>query len=123
MLSTPFTYFVNDVVIVGVMSLRKQPIERIAPAAERFTIWMRSVMRNYFRMATSKPGSGGRRYQPCVLTEQGVAMLSSVLNGERTIEMNVLIVRAFFQLRGLLTAPPAAKTKRQIGFANNPKKT
>lgn len=53
--------------------------------------------------ATSKAsGRGGRRYRPLVFTEQGVAMLSSVLNSERAIEVNILIMRAFVKLRQLL---------------------
>ncbi len=42
------------------------------------------------QIATSKKGRGGRRYLPYVFTEQGVAMLSSVLNSERAIEANIL---------------------------------
>jgi hypothetical protein len=45
---------------------------------------------------------GGRRTPPHAFTEQGVAMLSSVLNSERAIEVNVIIMRAFVKLRGLL---------------------
>lgn len=55
--------------------------------------------------ATSKPpGRGGRRYLPLVFTEQGVAMLSSVLNSERAVEVNILIMRAFVKLRKLLAS-------------------
>ena len=50
--------------------------------------------------ATSK--RGGRRYLPYVFTEQGVAMLSSVLNSERAIQVNIAIMRAFVKLRELL---------------------
>jgi hypothetical protein len=51
----------------------------------------------------SKKGRGGRRYQPYAFTEQGVAMLSSVLNSDRAIEVNIAIMRAFVRLRELLT--------------------
>jgi len=54
--------------------------------------------------ATSKAGRGGRRYEPFVFTEQGVAMLSSVLNSERAIEVNILIVRAFVKLREMISS-------------------
>ena len=54
------------------------------------------------QIVTSKPGRGGRRYPPYVFTEQGVAMLSSVLNSERAIEVNILIMRAFVELRAML---------------------
>jgi hypothetical protein len=51
----------------------------------------------------SKPtGRGGRRYPPYAFTEQGIAMLSSVLNSERAIAVNVEIMRAFVQLRRML---------------------
>ena len=45
---------------------------------------------------------GGRRYLPYVFTEQGVAMLSSVLNSKRAIQVNIQIVRTFTHLRELL---------------------
>jgi hypothetical protein len=45
---------------------------------------------------------GGRRYAPYVFTEQGVAMLSSVLKSSRAIDVNVQIMRAFVRLREML---------------------
>ena len=42
---------------------------------------------------------GGRRYMPFAFTEQGVAMLSSVLNSKKAIEVNIAIIRAFVLLR------------------------
>lgn len=60
-----------------------------------------SLLRSQF--ATSNSTSGGRRYQPYAFTEQGIAMLSSVLNSERAIKMNIAIMRAFVQLRQILT--------------------
>src|SRR5215471_4667771 len=48
---------------------------------------------------TSSSGHGGRRYRPYVFTEQGVAMLSSVLQSERAVLVNVAIMRAFIGLR------------------------
>src|SRR4026208_2305737 len=50
----------------------------------------------------SKSGRGGRRYQPYAFTEPGVAMLSSVLNSEHAIEVNVTIMRAFIRLRQMM---------------------
>lgn len=46
---------------------------------------------------------GGIRTRPHAFTEQGVAMLSSVLRGERAIQVNVEIMRAFVRLRQILT--------------------
>ena len=45
---------------------------------------------------------GGRRYAPFVFTEQGVSMLSSVINSKRAIEVNINIMRAFVKLRHYL---------------------
>jgi hypothetical protein len=42
---------------------------------------------------------GGRRYRPYAFTEQGVAMLSSVLSSTRAVQVNIAIMRAFVQLR------------------------
>ena len=52
----------------------------------------------------SKPGRGGRRYLPYAFTEQGVAMLSSVLNSKRAIDVNIAIMRAFVQLRKMIAS-------------------
>jgi len=51
---------------------------------------------------TSKLGRGGRRYAPYAFTEQGVAMLSSVLNSDRAIAVNIEIMRTFVRIRRLL---------------------
>jgi hypothetical protein len=58
------------------------------------------VLRSQF--VTSKGGRGGRRYLPYAFTEQGVAMLSSVLNSDRAIEVNIAIMRAFVRLREIM---------------------
>ena len=57
-----------------------------------------------FQIGTSNKGRGGRRYLPYVFTEQGVAMLSSVLNSERAITVNIEIMRAFVKFRQLLVS-------------------
>ena len=44
-------------------------------------------------------GRGGRRYRPYAFTEQGVAMLSSVLSSSRAVQVNIEIMRAFVRLR------------------------
>ena len=46
---------------------------------------------------------GGRRYPPYAFTEQGVAMLSSVLRSERAVQVNIEIMRAFVRLRQMLS--------------------
>jgi len=57
-------------------------------------------LRNQF--GTLKRGTHSK-YLPMVFTEQGVAMLSSVLNSERAIQVNILIMRAFTKLREMLS--------------------
>jgi len=52
-------------------------------------------------LSTSKP-RGGNRYLPFAFTEQGVAMLSSVLHSDKAIQMNIAIMRAFVGVRRLL---------------------
>src|SRR6266571_903623 len=54
-----------------------------------------------FQLGISK-GRGGRRHFPYAFTEQGVAMLSSVLNSERAVKVNITIMRAFVKLRRIL---------------------
>ena len=56
------------------------------------------------QIGISKKGRGGRRFLPYVFTEQRVAMLSSVLNSERAILVNIEIMRAFVKLRQLLAS-------------------
>ena len=45
---------------------------------------------------------GGSRFRPMVFTEQGVAMLSSVLNSERAISVNIQIIRVFTRMRTMI---------------------
>lgn len=54
------------------------------------------------QIVTSKSGSGGTRYTPYVFTEQGVAMLSGILNSDKAIQMNIAIMRAFVEIRKIL---------------------
>ena len=53
---------------------------------------------------TSSSPHGGRRYAPLAFTEQGVAMLSSVLRSKRAVQVNIAIMRAFVRLREILTS-------------------
>ena len=64
---------------------------------EEFKNWRsQSVISNSDKM--------GLRYPPMAFTEQGVAMLSSVLNSKRAIQVNIQIMRAFTQLRQMLAS-------------------
>ena len=100
------------------------------------------------QIVTSRIKHGGRRYLPLVFTEQGVAMLSTVLNSKRAIYVNIQIIRTFVKLREILSShkeladklnrleqkydaqfkmvfeaiyqlmTPPEKPKRKIGFEN-----
>ena len=60
-------------------------------------------LRSHF--ATLKNSRGKhRKYMPYVFTEQGIAMLSSVLNSDRAIEVNIQIMRAFVKLREMMSS-------------------
>jgi hypothetical protein len=71
--------------------------------------------------ATLKSGRGThRKYLPYVFTEQGVAMLSSVLSSERAVQVNIAIMRAFVQMRELAAgnrelAGKFAELERRVG--------
>jgi hypothetical protein len=75
----------------------------------QLTVSEAEILRSQF--TTSKKGGGGRRYLPYAFTEQGVAMLSSVLNSPRAIQVNIEIMRAFVRLRRIL-ASHAALTRK-----------
>jgi hypothetical protein len=52
-----------------------------------------------FHFGISKKGRGGRRFMPYAFTEQGIAMLSSVLKSERAISVNIHIMRTFVKIK------------------------
>jgi len=71
-----------------------------------------------FQIGRSK-GRGGRRHRPYAFTEQGIAMLSSVLNSDRAIRVNIAIMRAFVKLRQVLEtnhelAPKFSELERRV---------
>jgi len=74
-----------------------------------------------FQFGISKTrGRGGRRHLPYAFTEQGVAMLSSVLKSKRAVLVNVAIMRAFVRLRQVLStnkelAHKLAELERKLG--------
>lgn len=54
------------------------------------------------QIVTSSTGRGGARYIPMAFTEQGVAMLASILNSNKAIAINIQIVRVFTRIRQML---------------------
>jgi hypothetical protein len=76
----------------------------------RLTVHEASALRSQF--VTLEPGRGRhRKYPPLAFTEQGVAMLSSVLRSERAVRVNIEIMRAFVRLR-ILTSSHASLARK-----------
>lgn len=69
---------------------------------EDFMFQLSEEETDFLRSQNTTSNRGGRRYLPYVFTQEGVAMLSSVLNSERAIMVNIQIMRAFAQLRRML---------------------
>jgi phage regulator Rha-like protein len=78
----------------------KRNAERF-PADFMFQLTPEELRSLRFHFGTSNV-RGGLRYRPYAFTEQGIAMLSSVLNSERAIKVNIAIMRTFVKLRGVL---------------------
>lgn len=71
------------------------------PADFMFQLENQDVTALRSQIVTSKTGRGGRRTAPYAFTEQGVAMLSSVLNSPRAVAVNIEIMRTFVRVRAL----------------------
>lgn len=67
-----------------------------------------------FQIGISKQGRGGRRFLPHAFTEQGVAMLSSVLRSKRAIQVNITIMRAFVKFRQMLAGHKELARKLEL---------
>jgi hypothetical protein len=78
-------------------ALRFPPDFMFVLSREEFAAW-----RSQF--VTSNDDRMGLRYAPMAFTEQGVAMLSSVLNSERAIQVNIAIMRTFTQMRQMIAS-------------------
>ena len=83
-------------------------VQAVKRNLERFPKdFMFQLAKDEFKYLRSRIGIssswGGRRYPPYAFTEQGVAMLSSVLRSQRAVQVNVEIMRAFVRLRSMLS--------------------
>ena len=124
----------------------KQLNQQVRRNAERFpadfmlrlTAGETESLRSQF--VTSNVGRGGRRYLPWAFTEHGAVMLASVLNSRVAVEASIQVVRAFVQLRRVITThadlagrldkmeglvfdairlliqPPEPPPRKQVGF-------
>ena len=132
-------------VTTGNLNLAVRRNERRFPQDFVFHLHAEEFESLLLQNAISK-GRGGRRTLPYAFTEQGVAMLSSVLRSDRAADVNVVIMRAFVRLRQMLATneevarkvaqhdrqiavlfehvqkllePPEPKKKRSIGFIHS----
>jgi hypothetical protein len=100
-------------ILYGVETKRlKQQVNRNRsrfPEDFMFELNKEEIDRLRLHFATSK--RGGTRYPPMVFTEQGVAMLSTVLNTEKAIQVNIEIMRAFARYRAIILENVDFKTE------------
>ncbi len=82
----------------------KRNIERF-PSDFMFQVTKNEAESLIFQFGMSKTGSrGGRRFLPYAFTEQGIAMLSTVLKSKRAVQVNIAIMRAFVKLREMIAS-------------------
>jgi hypothetical protein len=96
----------------------KRNVDRF-PSDFMFQLEPEEVANLKFQFGISSWG-GRRRSRPYVFTEQGIAMLSSVLNSERAVKVNIAIMRAFVKLRRMLDtnrelAQKFSELERRVG--------
>ena len=78
---------------------------------EDFMFELTEIEFNSLRTQIASSNRGGIRYMPFAFTEQGIAMLSSVLNSEKAIEINISIIRAFVTIRKFSLTYAELKTR------------
>lgn len=79
--------------------LKEAVRRKIIRFPEDFMFELTEIELNSLRTQIASSNRGGVRYMPFAFTEQGIAMLSSVLNSEKAIEVNISIIRAFVTFR------------------------
>lgn len=90
----------------------KQSVRRnINRFPKDFMFELTEIEFNSLRSQIVTSNRGGIRYMPFAFTEQGIAMLSSVLNSEKAIEINISIIRAFVTIRQFSLTYAELKTR------------
>jgi len=88
---------------VGTKQLKRQVRRNIERFPEDFMFELDKEEFDNLRSQFGTSNWGGTRYAPMAFTEQGVAMLSSVLNSPMSIKVNIQIIRVFTRIREMLT--------------------
>jgi len=91
--------------------LKRQVNRNISRFPDDFMFQLTREELNNLRLHFGTSSWGGTRYLPYAFTEQGIAMLSSVLNSERAIQVNIQIMRAFIKLKEMLSTHKDLKQK------------
>ena len=99
-----------DRVVLGIKSLAQYTTKRF-PEDFMFELTKEEFDNWRSQFVTSNRDRMGLRHRPMAFTEQGFAMLSSVLNSERAIQVNILIMRAFTRLQEMLETHEDLKRK------------
>ena len=94
--------------------LKEQVRRNISRFPEDFMFVITNQELRNLRSQIATSSWGGTRYIPMAFTEQGVAMLSSVLNSKRAIDVNIAIMRAFVKMREILATNKEFSKKLKI---------
>ena len=93
----------------------KEAVRRnITRFPEDFMFELTKLELKILRSQIATSNRGGSRYMPFAFTEQGIAMLSSVLNSEKAITINIVIIRAFVTFRQFNLTYNKLKTKKPL---------
>ena len=99
---------------VATKRLKEQVRRNISRFPEDFMFVLTNQEVRSLRSQLATSSWGGTRYIPMAFTEQGVAMLSSVLKSKRAIDVNIAIMRAFVKMREILLANKEFSEKLKI---------
>ena len=93
----------SELYVVETKQLKRQVRRNLERFPEDFMIELSQQEFDNLRSQFGTSSWGGSRYMPMAFTEQGVAMLSSVLNSPTAIKVNIQIIRVFTKIREMLT--------------------
>ena len=96
-------YDLAELYVVETKQLKRQVRRNIERFPEDFMFELTQQEYEILRSQFGTSSWGGTRYAPMAFTEQGVAMLSSVLNSPTSIKVNIQIIRVFTKIRQILT--------------------
>ena len=93
----------SELYVIETKQLKRQVRRNLERFSEDFMFELSQQEFDNLRSQFGTSSWGGSRYMPMAFTEQGVAMLSSVLNSPTAIKVNIQIIRVFTKIREMLT--------------------